>query len=114
MNPVSFDTTKAAPSVPGSERLSSAQRQQLWGASREMEALFNGYLLGDLGKKLPGTDNSFGGEIYAGLFKDALSHSLADGQHNGIARQLYASMTRQAISAQPAQAKATTAETTNG
>lgn len=101
MNPVSFDTTKAPPVVAGAERLSKAQQQQLWGASRELEALFNGYMLADMGKKLPGTEESFGGEIYAGLFKDALSHQLANGQHNGIAVQLYRGMTRQAVSAQP-------------
>lgn len=101
MNPVSFDTTKTPPTVAGTERLSAAERQRLWGASRELEALFNGYLLGDMGEKLPGTEESTSGKIYAGLFKDALSRHLADGQHNGIARQLYQSMTKQAVSAQP-------------
>lgn len=101
MNPVAFDTTKTPPTVEGAERLTAAQRQQLWGASRELEALFNGYLLGDMGKKLPGTSETSGGEIYAGLFKDALSHQLADGSHNGIAQKLYKGMTRQAVSAQP-------------
>lgn len=108
MNPVSFDMSKTPPAIAGTERLTAAERQRLWGASRELEALFNGYLLGDLGEKLPGTGESTGGKIYAGLFKDALAHQLANGEHNGIARQLYKSMTRQAVSAQPVKALDTT------
>ncbi len=96
MNPVYFDISKKPPTVPGDEKLTEPQKQKLWGASRELEALFNGYLLGDLGKKLPGTTDSTSSSMYAGLFKDALSHQLADGQHNGIAHSLYVDLTRQA------------------
>lgn len=103
MNPVYFDTTQKPPEIAGTESLKAADKQKLWGASRELEALFNGYLLGDMGKKLPGTEDSLGGEIYAGLFKDALAHKLASGEHNGIAKMLYTNLTQTLIKTEQAQ-----------
>lgn len=89
--------SQPAPMIAGSEKLSANDRQKLWGTSREMEAVFNSYMLGDIGKKLPGTSESFGGEIYAGFFKDTLAHQMANGQHNGIAKMLYKDLTRAAV-----------------
>jgi Rod binding domain-containing protein len=94
MNPVSFDMTQTPPAIAGTENLKPADCKRLWGASRELEAQFNSYLLGDMGKRLPGTSDSFGGQIYAGFFKDTLAHELASGQHNGIAKMMYQNLTQ--------------------
>lgn len=96
MNPVSFDIIQTPPQIAGAERLSESDRRKLWGVSREMEAMFNGYMLGGLGDKLPGAPDSFGSQVYAGMFKDVLSHQLAAGQHNGLARSMYEKLARTA------------------
>jgi Rod binding domain-containing protein len=67
------------------------EKQKLWDASKALEQVFAGYLLNEVGKKLPGTpEGSNGSSIYADMLKDALSKQMTEsGEGMGLAKTLY-------------------------
>ncbi|SDU24613.1 hypothetical protein SAMN05444156_2834 [Verrucomicrobium sp. GAS474] len=78
--------------------LKEADTKKLKDTAVQMEATFNGYMLDEMVKGLPGTSggktDEFSGEVFGGIFKQAIATQMA--QQNtgptGIAQQMYQQM----------------------
>lgn len=72
------------------------QARKLLDSSKAMEQLFAQHMVAELGKTLPGTGSVTGGQIYADMFKDAITTKISEGGNLGIAKNLYLSMAEMA------------------
>jgi Rod binding domain-containing protein len=64
--------------------------EKLKSAATQLEAVFDGYLMEEFDKGLPGTSGGFASQIYSGMFKDAVATKVAESNSGqGLANQIY-------------------------
>ncbi|MDE1171524.1 MAG: hypothetical protein PW734_10005 [Verrucomicrobium sp.] len=59
-------------------------------AATQLESVFDGYLMEEFDKGLPGTSGGFASQIYSSMFKDAVATKVAESNTgHGLAQQIY-------------------------
>ncbi|MES2310557.1 MAG: rod-binding protein [Verrucomicrobiota bacterium] len=64
-------------------------QKKLLQAAQALESTFAKNMLSAMGDKLPGAPESAGGNIFADMFKDAISGELSKSEALGLSRQIY-------------------------
>ncbi len=87
MNPITPNISSLTTNIPIVPK--NYAQKRLMEAAQAMEAVFSGYILKGMGEGLPGTPGSTGGEIFGGMFQEALSQQIAKSQSLGISKTIY-------------------------
>lgn len=105
MNPINaIDTMPftASAHATGKPAHLSPSQTEAWEAAQKLEAIFLGFMLEEVTKKMPGltAESSItGGNVYQGMMKDVLADTMSQGGGMGLTPFIYQSLARNEVPA---------------